>query len=88
MRPIDVQPKTYINFDFENYNKYSKFKIGDQVRISKYKHFCKRLHSKLVRRSFGFEKVQRTVPWIYIISDLKFFERFVKRNCKIQIIIC
>ena len=56
MRPIGAQPKTYINFDFENYNKYSKFKIGGQVRISKYKYFCKRLHSKLVRRTFVFEK--------------------------------
>ena len=48
MKPIDVKSGTYIDFDVNNY-KDSKFKVGDCVRISKYKkHFCKRLQSKLV----------------------------------------
>ena len=36
MKPISVKDNTYIDFGKEN-NKDSKFKIGDYVRISKYK---------------------------------------------------
>ena len=36
MKPIDVESKTYIDFDFENNDKYPKFKIGDYLRLSKY----------------------------------------------------
>ena len=37
MKPIDVKNSTYINTDKETNNKDSKFKVGDRVRISKYK---------------------------------------------------
>ena len=41
MKPIDVKDNTYINTDKEINNKDPKFKVGDRVRISKYKkHFC------------------------------------------------
>ena len=37
MKPIDVKDNTYINADKEFDNKDPKFKVGDRVRISKYK---------------------------------------------------
>ena len=37
MKPIDVLDNTYINTDKEINNKDPKFKVGDCVRISKYK---------------------------------------------------
>ena len=37
MKPIDVKDNTYINTSKEINNKDPKFKIGDRVRISKYK---------------------------------------------------
>ena len=37
MKPIDVNNNTYINIDKEVNNKDPKFKVGDHVRISKYK---------------------------------------------------
>ena len=37
MKPIDVKDNTYINTSKENNNKDPKFKVGDYVRISKYK---------------------------------------------------
>ena len=41
MKPIDVKDNTYINTNKEINNKNPKFKVGDRVRISKYKkHFC------------------------------------------------
>ena len=41
MKPIDVKDNTYINIGKEVNDKDPKFKVGDHVRISKYKkHFC------------------------------------------------
>ena len=41
MKPIDVKDNTYINTSKEINNKDTKFKVGDRVRISKYKKkFC------------------------------------------------
>ena len=37
MKPIDVKDNTYINISKEVNNKDPKFKVGDHVRISKYK---------------------------------------------------
>ena len=37
MKPIDVKCNTYINTSKEINNKDPKFKVGDRVRISKYK---------------------------------------------------
>ena len=37
MKPIDVKNNTYIDFKKESNDKNPKFKVGDHVRISKYK---------------------------------------------------
>ena len=43
MKPIDAQSNTYIYFDAENNDKDPKFKVGDQVTISKFENiFAKR----------------------------------------------
>ena len=53
IKSADVNSSTYINSRKEVNNEDIKFKIGDIVRISKYKNiFCKRLFSKSVQRSF------------------------------------
>ena len=53
IKSADVNSSTYINSRKEVNNEDIKFKIGDIVRISKYKNiFCKRLCSKSVQRSF------------------------------------
>ena len=39
MKPIDVKDNTYINIGKEVNNNDPKFKVGDHVRISKYKTF-------------------------------------------------
>ena len=48
MKPVDVKSSTYIDFIKENNEKDPKFKIGDIVRISKYKNNFASLHSTLV----------------------------------------
>ena len=41
MKPVEVKDDTYIDFGKEVNNKDPKFKVGDHVRISKYKkYFC------------------------------------------------
>ena len=53
MKPVIVKSNTYIDSSKEISNKDPEFKIDDIVRISKYKNiFARRLHCKLVRRSF------------------------------------
>ena len=41
MKPVDVKNNAYIDSNKEVYDKNTKFKVGDHVRISKYeKYFC------------------------------------------------
>ena len=71
MKPIDVEDNTYINADKEINNKDPKFKVGDHVRISKYKNiFAKGYMPNWSEEVFGIKKVKNTVPWTYVINDL------------------
>ena len=55
-----------------NNNKDHKFKIGDIVRISKYKNFfAKGYVPNWSEEVFVIKKVKNTVLWIYVISNLK-----------------
>ena len=75
MKPLNVKSSIYFDFNKENNRESPKFKVGDHIKISKYKNrFCKRLCSKLVWRSFFITKVKNAVPWTYVISDLKYVE--------------
>ena len=71
MKPIDVKDNTYINADEEINNKDPKFKVGDHVRISKYKKiFAKGYMPNWNEEVFVIKKVKNTVPWTYVINDL------------------
>ena len=60
-----------IDFNKENNEEGLKFKVGDNVRISKYKNILVKGYipnwSELV---FVIKKVKNTVLWTYVISDL------------------
>ena len=48
-----------------------KFKVGDRVRISKYKsNFAKGYRPNWSEEDFVIKKVKNTVPWKYVINDL------------------
>ena len=71
MKPVDVEDNTYIDFKKEVNNKDPKFKIGDQVWISKYKNiFAKGYMPNWFEEVFVINKSKNTVPWIYVINDL------------------
>ena len=71
MKPIDVKDNTYINTSKEINNKNPKFKVGDRVRISKYKNiFAKGYMPNWSEEVVVIKKVKNTVPWTYVINDL------------------
>ena len=55
MKPIDVTNDSYAEYNEDSNKKDHKFKVGDHVRISKYKNiFVKGYVRNLVRRNFYF----------------------------------
>ena len=71
VNPIDVKDNTYINTDKEINYKDPKFKVGDYVRISKYKNiFAKGYMPNWSEEVFVINKIKNTVPWTYVINDL------------------
>ena len=72
MKPVDVKDNTYIDFKKEVNDKYPKFKVGDHVRISKYKNiFAKGYTPNWSEEIFVIKKVKNTVPQTYVINDPK-----------------
>ena len=72
IKPVDVKDNTYINTNKEiNNDKDPKFKVGDHVRISKYKNiFAKGYMPNWSQKVFVIKKVKSTIPWTYVINDL------------------
>ena len=71
MKPADVKDNTYIDFKKEVNDKDLKFKIGDHLRISKYKNiFSKGYTPNWPKEVFVVSKIKNTVPWTYVINDL------------------
>ena len=71
MKPVDVKDNEYINTSNEINDKDPKLKVGDHVRISKYKNiFAKGYTPNWSEEVFVIKKVKNTVPWTYVINDL------------------
>ena len=71
MKPVDVKDNTYIDFKKEVNDKDPKLKVGDHVKISKYKNiFAKGYTPNWSEEVFVIKKVKNTVPWTYVINDL------------------
>ena len=63
MKPVDVKDNTYIDFKKGVNDKDPKFKVGDHVRISKYKNIiAKRYTPNCSEKFFVNKKVKNTVP--------------------------
>ena len=72
MKPIEVTDNYYAEYNEDPSNKKDpKFKVGDNVRISKYKNiFAKGYTPNWSEEVFVINKIKNTVPWTYAISDL------------------
>ena len=71
MKPVDVKDNIYIAFKKEVNDKDPKFKVGDHVRISKYKNiFPKEYIPNWSEEVFVVSKIKNTVTWTYVINNL------------------
>ena len=67
MKPLDVKASAYIGIGLENKDKDPKFKVGDHVRISKYKNiFVKVYTPNWSEKVFITRKVKDTVLCTYV----------------------
>ena len=70
MKPIDVRDNRRVYIDEHN-EKDSRFKVGDRVRISKFKNiFAKGYTPNWSTETFIINKINDTVPYTYNIKDL------------------
>ena len=71
IKPIDVTSDSYAEYNEDFNKKYPKFKVGDHVRISKYKNiFAKGYTPNWSEEVFVVSKIKNAVPWTYVVSDL------------------
>ena len=84
MKPIDVKDNTYIDFKKEVNDKDPKFKVGDHVRISKYKNiFAKGYTPNWSEEVFVISKIKIQLHghMLLMISMVKkLLELFMKKN--------
>ena len=83
MKPIDVKDNTYINIDKEINDKDPKFKVGDRVRISKYKNiFAKGYTPNWSEDVFVIKKVKNTVIKVLNGEEIigKFYEKELQKT--------
>ena len=86
MKPIDVTSDSYAEYNEDSNITRPKFKVGDPVRIWKYKSiFAEGYTQNWSEEVFFVRKIKDTVPWIFVISDLnceKIAGSFHERNYK------
>ena len=71
MKPIDVTSDSYAEYNEDSNVTKPKFKVGDHVRILKYKNiFAKGYTQNWSEEVFIISKIKNTVPWTYATSDL------------------
>ena len=64
VKAVNVKDNTCIDFKKEVNDKDPKFKVGDHVRISKYKNiFAKGYTLNWSEEVFGIKKFENSVPW-------------------------
>ena len=88
MKPIDVTGNSYTEYNEDFDEKDPKFKVGEHVRISKYKNiFAKGYAPNWSEKVFVVRKIKNTVPWTYVVSDLNgegisgsFYERELQKT--------
>ena len=71
MKTSDVTSDSYPEYNEDSNVTKPKFKVGDHVRISKYKNiFAKGYTPNWSEEVFVVSKIKNTVLWTYVINDL------------------
>ena len=87
MKPVDVKSDSFAEYNKKSNEKSPKFKVGDHVRISKFKNvFAKGYTPNWSEEMFIVKKIN-TVPWTYITNDLNgeeivgsFYEKVLRKT--------
>ena len=99
MKPIDVTSDSYAEYNEDSNEKGPKLKVGDHVRIPKYKNiFAKGYTANWTEEVFVVSKIKNTVPWTYVISNLnseliagsfceKELQKTSQKECRIEKVI-
>ena len=90
MKSVDVKDDTYIDIEKEVNDRDPKFKVGDHIRISKYKNvFAKGYTPNRSEEVSVISKIKNTVPWTYFVNDLNgeeiirtFYEKGLQKTNK------
>ena len=89
MKPIDVKDNTYINTDKEVNDNDPKLKVGDHVRISKYKKFLLKAILQIGLKKFlslmELKILFYGLMLLMILIVNRSLEHFVQKTCKRQI---
>ena len=71
MKPIDIKDKTHIEIYWRSYDIDPKFKVGDNVRVSKYENiFAKEYTPNCFKEIFLIKTFKNSIQWTYVINDL------------------
>ena len=71
MKPNYVSDDHVMEYVEEANEKSARFKVGDRIRISKFKNiFAKGYTPNLSKEIFVVDKIKNTVPWAYELKDL------------------
>ena len=71
MKPVNVTYDSYADYNKDSNKSKPKFKVGDHVRILKYKNtFAKGYTQNWSEEVFVVSNIKDKVPWTYVISDL------------------
>ena len=70
MKPIDVTSGSYVEYSEDSNVTMPKFKIGDHVRILKYKNIFGKGYTQNWSEVFVVSTIKDTIQWTYMISDL------------------
>ena len=91
MKSIEVTDDSYVEYNENPNKKDPKFKVGDNVRISKYKNIFTKGYTPIWSKVFVISKIKTTVPWTYVINDLngeeitgRFYEKELQRTSQKQ----
>ena len=88
MKPTQVTNDFYAEYNEDVNKKDPKFKVGDHVRISKYKIvFAKGYTPNSSEDVFVISKIKKTVPWTCVVNDLsgqkiagRFYEKELQKT--------
>ena len=66
-KPIEVRSDSYAEYNEDSNITKPKFKVGDHVRILKYKNSIAKGYTKNWSEVFVVSKIKDTVPWTYVL---------------------